>query len=190
MHANKVKPLITNDEYAGQLPPPNKLYITTANFVSRHLTFSWSPVAPDCPAIHYNILASNCGSCPTTTNHTTATCTDVPPENIVCTFAIQPVMCGSLVGNKSDPVSVTTTRGEVIIKGWCRSGKWYCFIVYGTSHWNRFSFYPRNGRTNDIFRCGAHKWMPSVHGYKKIKNMSTVRSVIIIVLMWCAHECH
>ena len=33
---------------------------------------------PDCPAIHYNILASNCGSCPTTTNLTTVTCTNAP----------------------------------------------------------------------------------------------------------------
>ena len=48
---------------------------------SRYVSFAWSPVAPDCPAIHYNILASsNCGSCPTTTNHTNATCTDVPTD--------------------------------------------------------------------------------------------------------------
>ena len=96
---------------AGQLPPPNKLFISTANFVSWYLTFSWSPVASDCPAtIHYNILASNCGSCPTTTNHTNVTCTDIPTENSVCTFAIQTVLCETLIGNKSDPVIVTTTR--------------------------------------------------------------------------------
>ena len=98
----------------GHLSPPNKLYISTANFVSRRLRFSWSPVASGCPVIHYNILASNCGSCPTTTNHTNVTCTDVPTENSVCTFAIQTVLCGSLVGDKSDPVIVTTTRAE----GW------------------------------------------------------------------------
>ena len=104
---------------AGHLSPPNKLFINSANFVSRRLTFSWSPVAPDCPDIHYIILASTCGSCPTTTNHTNVTCTDVPTENSVCTFAIiQTVLCGSLVGDKSDPVIVTTTRAEAIIKGW------------------------------------------------------------------------
>ena len=106
------KPLITT--ITGQLPPPNKLYVSTANFVSRRLTFTWSPVAPDCPALHYNILASNCGSCPTTTNHTNVTCTDVPTDNTVCTFAIQPVMCGSLVGNRSDPISITLQDGYII----------------------------------------------------------------------------
>ena len=103
----------------GHLSPPNKLYISTANFVSRRLTFSWSPVVPDCPVIHYNILASNCGSCSTTTNHTNVTCTDLPTENSVCTLAIQTVLCGSLIGDKSDPVIVTTTRAKTIIKGWC-----------------------------------------------------------------------
>ena len=94
---------------AGHLSPPNKLFISSANFILRRLTFSWSSVALDCPVIRYNILASNCGSCPTTTNHTNVTCTDVPTENSVCTFAIQTVLCGSLIGNKSDPVIVTTT---------------------------------------------------------------------------------
>ena len=91
----------------GQLPPPNKLYVSTANFISRHLTFSWSPVAPDCSAIHYNILASNCGSCPTTTNHTEITCTNVPTDGSECTFAVQTVACGNITGNTSDPISIT-----------------------------------------------------------------------------------
>ena len=44
------------------------------------ISFTWSSVtaATHCPAVnYYNILASNCGSCPTTTNYTNATCTDV-----------------------------------------------------------------------------------------------------------------
>ena len=97
---------------AGQLPPPNKLFISTANFISRRLTFSWSPVAADCPGVHYNILASNCGSCPTTTNYANVTCTDVPTENSVCTFAVQTVLCGTLIGNKSDPIRVHTTTPQ------------------------------------------------------------------------------
>ena len=83
----------------GPFSPPNQLYISSADFSSRELTFEWSPVAPDCPAIHYNILASNCGSCPTTTNHTTVTCTDVPINGSTCTFAIQTVVCGNIIGN-------------------------------------------------------------------------------------------
>ena len=92
----------------GPFSPPNKLYISSADFSSRELTFKWSPVAPDCPAIHYNISASNCGSCPTTTNHTTVTCTDVPTVGSVCTFAVQTVVCGNVTGNYSSPVEVTT----------------------------------------------------------------------------------
>ena len=93
--------------YTGQYPPPNALYIRAANFALKELTFSWSPVAPDCPLIHYNILASNCGSCPTTTNHTNITCTDVPINGSNCTFAVQTVVCGNLAGNASEPISIT-----------------------------------------------------------------------------------
>ena len=82
---------------------------------SRELTFSWSPVVPDCPAIHYNILALNCGSCPTTTNHTNVTYTDVPTNDSICTFAVQTVVCGNIAGNISDPLHITfyTTESTV-----------------------------------------------------------------------------
>jgi hypothetical protein len=95
------------------LPPPNEIQISI-DFSLRELTFSWSPVAPDCPAIHYNILASNCGSCPTTTNHTNATCTNlnVSLNDTVCTFAVQTVVCGNITGNVSDPISITFYASE------------------------------------------------------------------------------
>ena len=93
--------------YTVQFPPPDKLSIIHADLASRQLVFSWSSVAPDCPAIHYNILASNCGSCPTTTNHTTVTCTNVPTNGSVCTFAIQTVVCQNITGNSSDSVQGT-----------------------------------------------------------------------------------
>ena len=71
------------------------------------LTFDWSvPVAPDCPAIHYNILASNCGSCPTTTNHTTINCTDVPTNHGICTFAVWRVICGNITEKINDTVRI------------------------------------------------------------------------------------
>ena len=89
------------------LSPTNKLEISDINFSPRQLTFSWSPVAPDCPAIHYNILASNCGSCPTTTNHTNVTCTDVP-TNGTCIFAAQTVVCGNIAGDTSYPIRINT----------------------------------------------------------------------------------
>ena len=83
-------------------PPPERPSLNIVDLESKKISFSWSPVAPDCPAIHYNILASNCGSCPTTTNYTNATCTDVPTDGTVCSFAVQTVVCGSITGNVSN----------------------------------------------------------------------------------------
>ena len=92
------------------LPLPDDVHITAIDIGSRQLHFKWSPVAPDCPAIHYNILASNCGSCPTITNHTTVTCTDVPTNGSTCTFAVQMVVCVNVAGNLSDPISIILTN--------------------------------------------------------------------------------
>ena len=82
--------------------PPKAPSLTFADLGLRQITFTWSPVVPECPVIHYNILALNCGSCPTTTNHTTVTCTDVPTDGSVCTFSTKSVVCGSIIGNVSD----------------------------------------------------------------------------------------
>jgi hypothetical protein len=67
-----------------------------ADLESREITFNWTEIAPECPAIKYNIQASNCGSCPTTTNHTTVTCTKVPTNGgmYMCMFTIKIVICG------------------------------------------------------------------------------------------------
>ena len=92
----------------GPLPPPDRLYIGSADFTLRELTFAWSQVGPGCPATYYNILASNCGSCPTTTNHTNVTCTDVQTDGSACIFAVQTVTCETLAGNESNPVKVMT----------------------------------------------------------------------------------
>ena len=86
-----------------QFVPPN--IDGLPNLTSNTIIFTWHPVAPDCPAIHYNILASNCGSCPTTTNHTNVTCTDVPTNSSMCTFAVRTVVCGNN-GQFSDAIHV------------------------------------------------------------------------------------
>ena len=87
--------------------PDIKVYVTEADLSSNQLTFSWSPVDTDCSTIHYGISASNCGNCPTNTTHTTATCTGVPADGGECTFAVQPVACGSIAGDKSEKINVT-----------------------------------------------------------------------------------
>ena len=88
-------------------PPPEKLSVIHADLASRELTFSWSPVAPDCPAVHYNILASNCGTCSTITSYTTITCANVPTDGSTCILAVQTVVCGNVTGNFSDSVRGT-----------------------------------------------------------------------------------
>ena len=93
---------------AAPLPPPKEMSLALVNFGSKEITFSWSPVAPDCSAIHYNILASNCGSCPSTTNHTNVTC-DVHNGSL-CTFAVQTVVCGNIIGNVSEHLTLDITE--------------------------------------------------------------------------------
>ena len=82
-------------------PPSDAISIALGDFGLNEITFSWNPVAPNCPAVHYDILASSCGSCPTTTNHSKVTCTDIPTDGSMCLFAIT-VICGDITGNVSD----------------------------------------------------------------------------------------
>ena len=110
MHGQLLKLIIFYLLYTALSASPETLHMSNVDFVSRQLTFSWSRVSTDCVAmIHYNILASNCGSCPNTTNHTSVTCTDVPTNGTTCMFAIQTVFCGYITGNVSDPIIINTT---------------------------------------------------------------------------------
>ena len=78
------------------------------------ISFTWSSVtaATNCPGIHYDIQASNCGSCPTTTNHTNVTCTDIPNNSVVCKFTVQPIICNNTVINNLSEV----TQLQVILR--------------------------------------------------------------------------
>ena len=88
------------------VPLTDDVHVSAIDFSSRQLGFSWSPVAPDCEAIHYNILASNCGSCPSITNQTNVTCIDVSINSSTCILAAQTIACGNIIGNISDPVRI------------------------------------------------------------------------------------
>ena len=98
--------------YSAPFPPIVKMAWRATDSL---LTVNWSSVAPDCPAIYYNILASNCGGCPNTTNHTTVTCTDVPINGSTCTFAVQTVVCGTIAGNWSDIAAIALPIEEGIL---------------------------------------------------------------------------
>lgn len=43
-------------------PPPDNVHL--AAVTQRELTFSWDPLASNCPAVTYNINATGCGVCP------------------------------------------------------------------------------------------------------------------------------
>ena len=96
------------------ISPPEKVYITEVNLKLKLVTVNWSPVDSDCPALHYNILPSNCGSCPTTTTNITVTCTDVPTDGSVCTFAVQTVVCGNIFSNSSDQMQLMITAADSV----------------------------------------------------------------------------
>ena len=91
--------------FAAPYKPPQTPSLISTDLSLRHLTFAWTPVAPnsDCSAtVHYNILASNCGSCPSITNHTNVTCVNIPTDGSTCAFAVKLVICGNVTGNVSD----------------------------------------------------------------------------------------
>ena len=60
--------------------------------------------------VHYVTNQSNCGSCSTTTNHTSVTCTDVPSDESTCSFAVQTVICGDMVGHTSNSLTINLTH--------------------------------------------------------------------------------
>ena len=85
------------------LPIESISWATTFSQFNIIRVFNWNTCtsSPVCSATHYNIVASNCGSCPTTTNHTIVTCTDTPTDGNMCTFAVQTVVCGNITGESS-----------------------------------------------------------------------------------------
>ena len=115
--------------FIGPVPPPERITLSLDH--PNWLIFSWSEVITGCEALHYKIVASNCGSCPATTVHTTVVCTNIPINSNICTFAIQTVVCDGLAGNVSDPIHVllrgTTCHGAMIHD--CLYYIMYAFIV-------------------------------------------------------------
>lgn len=87
-------------------PPPSNVRLVAAT--PEQLTFRWNPVAPYCAAIHYNILAHNCGICPSTTPHNTVVCHRMEGfDNMTCSFIVQNVRtCDEINGTTSIPVIV------------------------------------------------------------------------------------
>ena len=62
------------------------------------LTFYWTSSVLGCHDVTFNILASNCGSCPPSTKYTNTTCSDVPTDGSMCSFTVQTLVCGNVTG--------------------------------------------------------------------------------------------
>ena len=90
-------------------PSPEDIYL--ADVQLGKLIFIWSSVlSNNCSVLHYS-TDSDCGTCPTVTNMTTATCSDLPltTNAVTCHFRVSSHACG-LVGSPSSPI-------KVILKG-------------------------------------------------------------------------
>ena len=88
--------------------PPNDVHLVKANF--SEISFHWSDVSTSCPGIHYRIVASNCGQCPEVTSKSLVICNGNYSHlinGLQCSFAVQTIICGDIVGDASVPVDVT-----------------------------------------------------------------------------------
>ena len=95
--------------------PPNDVYIAGGS--TNVLTFSWSPVLPNCSFISYRITSENCGECPTLTHNTSVNCIIITNHtnaalDQMCTFSIQSVVCGNSIGNANISV-IAKLKGNI-----------------------------------------------------------------------------
>ena len=113
--------------YAALFPLPDDISWTAIR--SGELIFSWNTVTSDCAAISYKISTTNCGNCPTNTTHTTVTCTDVPTDGSLCTFALQMLVChGTIDQNIS----------YVLQRVWLKGIYYKCHIVLNCQVFNNW----------------------------------------------------
>ena len=85
--------------------PPVDIYLSDIG--TKHLSIAWSPLHFNCPSITYMITSNgNCGRCPGNTTNTNATCTDVTANGQICTLYVQTVICGHIIGDKSNQLFV------------------------------------------------------------------------------------
>ena len=101
--------IIINYLTAVMVTSPNNIRLI--NVKTNHLTFTWNDsvnlqqthIFSDTNSIVYNIIASNCGTCPNSTTSLSATCVDFVADGSVCSFALQAVVCA--LGNRFSPIS-------------------------------------------------------------------------------------
>ena len=88
-------------------PPPSDVHVEIME--SNRLVFAWNKVTTQCPSLRYIITAINCGVCPNTTTDTNITCIESNVSvhtNRTCLFAVQTEICGYLLGERSEYITV------------------------------------------------------------------------------------
>ena len=92
-------------------PPPNNVHLTDVR--PGQVTFTWTSVSSSYCSVNFvnYSITSDCGVCPTTTNMTTVTCSDLQlsTEPVECTFRVSSVVC-DLTGNPSEPVACSHSK--------------------------------------------------------------------------------
>ena len=69
--------------------------------------FTWEPVNPAsvCSSLYYEPL-TNCSNCITASGSANCSISMITSIAKICSFAIRPVVCGNIVGNKSETVNI------------------------------------------------------------------------------------
>ena len=91
---------------------PNNIRVKDAK--PKQMIFTWNDSEiiqqthsfSDFNSIVYNIIVSNCGTCPNSTTSLSATCVYFIADGSVCSFALQAVVCGNRFSPISDPVNI------------------------------------------------------------------------------------
>ena len=95
-------------------PYPPRVYLRSVD--TMQLEFSWDSIPVNCPTVSYRIVSSTtCGSCPSATTHTTATCSNPIINDESCSFSVQSVICGSILGSVSEPLQLLPKSNFTII---------------------------------------------------------------------------
>ena len=97
---------ILGAHYTVPLQPPTNVLL--ANATSRQLTFTWNPVISSCPATKYNIIATNCGICPSSSRLASIICLNPQPQpnaGVTCTFSVRTETCEGVLSESSDVVT-------------------------------------------------------------------------------------
>ena len=86
-------------------PPPSHLQLVKVN--KNELVFTWEPYnrTGSCPSLYYEPL-SNCSECAATSDYAKCRTSIITSDAKVCSFAIRTVVCGNIVGTKSETMNI------------------------------------------------------------------------------------